>query len=85
MLLVSTTLLDEIREMFDEWGLVDYGEAGFGTEIVDALKAIGAKNGDIITIYQYWDEEAGAGLINDRVFYEDTNNNEVRFTFEKIF
>lgn len=76
---IKTNNLDEIRNIFEQEGIEDYGIEGFGQEVVDALTAIGAKDGDDIVIYQYWYDETGAGTINGRTFYEDMDYTELRF------
>ena len=79
---IITKSLEDIRDYFEEDALFYTGEKGFGQEVVDALESIGAKDGDEIEIFYYWDDENGAGTINGRTFYEDANWNELRFVWE---
>ena len=79
---MKTNSFEEIRIFFEEVGREDYGEDGFGQEVVDALEKIGAKDGDEIEMFEYWDDENGAGTLNGKTFYENANNSELRFAWE---
>lgn len=78
---IKTNNIEEIRQMLEQDGIEDYGEEGFGTEVVEALRKLGVQQGDQIEIFRYWDDELGAGTINGRTFYEDIRNAQLRFTW----
>lgn len=79
---IRTKKLSEVKTYFNREGMELFGEQGFGVEVVNALKNIGAFAGDDIEIYDEWDDENGAGTINGRTFYEDANWGQLRFAWE---